>query len=127
LLKRVWDFASVDGVAEVNADVADKALTRLEVDRVGLDSADRRYLNYIAEHYNGGPVGVETLAAGLSEERDAIEETIEPFLLQQGLIQRTSRGRMLTQSAYQHLGLEAPERPAEQQDLLATEDCDGEA
>ena len=89
-------------------DLADVALRRLEVDDAGLDSADRRYLRIIAEAYGGGPVGVDTIAAALSEARDAIEEVIEPFLLQEGMIQRTPRGRMLTQGAWTHLGLDAP-------------------
>ena len=91
--------------------VADRALTRLGVDDLGLDGADRRYLTLLAEHYGGGPVGVETIAAALSEGRDAVEEVIEPYLLQQGLIQRTPRGRMLAARAWTHLGL-APPRPA---------------
>ncbi|MGL6212121.1 MAG: Holliday junction DNA helicase RuvB C-terminal domain-containing protein, partial [Paracoccaceae bacterium] len=85
-----------------------RALTRLGVDHLGLDGADRRYLTLLAENYGGGPVGVETIAAALSEARDAIEEVIEPFLLQQGLILRTPRGRMLGAKAWRHLGLEAP-------------------
>jgi Holliday junction DNA helicase RuvB len=108
LLRRVADFAQVEGDGRVTQEIADRALTRLGVDRIGLDGADRRYLGLIAEHYQGGPVGVETLSAALSEARDAIEEVIEPYLLQQGLIQRTPRGRMLTQGAWRHLGLEAP-------------------
>ncbi|MFZ1728217.1 MAG: Holliday junction DNA helicase RuvB C-terminal domain-containing protein, partial [Albidovulum sp.] len=93
------------------------ALTRLGVDHIGLDGADRRYLTLIAENYGGGPVGAETLSAALSEARDAIEEVIEPFLLQQGLIQRTPRGRMLAQKAWTHLGLAAPKAPG-QSDLF---------
>ena len=108
LLRRVVDFAVVEGDGTVTQEIADMALTRLGVDRLGLDRADRRYLRLIAESYSGGPVGVETLSAALSEARDAIEEVIEPYLLQQGLIQRTPRGRMLTQGAWHHLGLEAP-------------------
>ena len=92
-------------------EIADRALTRLGVDDLGLDGADRRYLRLLAENYGGGPVGVETIAAALSEVRDAIEEVIEPFLLQQGLIQRTPRGRLLAARAWTHLGL-APPRPA---------------
>lgn len=117
LLRRVVDFAIVEGDGQVSADLADKSLTRLGVDHLGLDSADRRYLSLLAENYGGGPVGVETIAAALSEARDAIEEVIEPFLLQQGLIQRTPRGRMLAAKAWQHLGLSAP-RPADQTDLF---------
>ena len=103
---------------------ADAALTRLEVDGEGLDSSDHRYLRFIAEHYQGGPVGIETIAAGLSEARDAIEETIEPYLLQIGMIQRTPRGRMLTQKSFSHLGITPPERDASQLGLLAFESGD---
>jgi Holliday junction DNA helicase RuvB len=108
LLRRVVDFALVEGDGRLTRELADSSLTRLGVDVLGLDGADRRYLTLIAEHYAGGPVGVETLSAALSESRDAIEEVIEPFLLQQGLISRTPRGRMLGQRAWRHLGLEAP-------------------
>ena len=111
LLRRVVDFALVEHEGKVTLPVADKALTRLGVDHIGLDGADRRYLTLLAESYGGGPVGVETIAAALSEARDAIEEVIEPFLLQQGLVQRTPRGRMLASRAWTHLGLNAP-RPA---------------
>ena len=109
LLRRVVDFAVVEGDGRVTRALADRALTRLGVDDLGLDSADRRYLGMIAENFGGGPVGVETMAAALSESRDAIEEVIEPFLLQQGLIQRTPRGRMLARKAWLHLGLAAPQ------------------
>ena len=108
LLRRVVDFALVEGDGRVTRDLADHALTRLGVDNLGLDGADRRYLTLIAEAYQGGPVGVETLSAALSESRDAIEEVIEPFLLQQGLIQRTPRGRTLAQAAWTHLGKPVP-------------------
>ena len=108
LLRRVVDFAIVQGNGKVTEEIANIALTRLGVDDLGLDGADRRYLKLLAENYGGGPVGVETIAAALSEARDAIEEVIEPFLLQQGLIQRTPRGRMLAAKAWQHLGLSAP-------------------
>lgn len=108
LLRRVVDFAVVEGDGRLTRPLADQALTRLGVDGLGLDNADRRYLGMIAENYGGGPVGVETMAAALSEARDAIEEVIEPFLLQQGLIQRTPRGRMLGPKAWTHLGLKAP-------------------
>lgn len=108
LLRRVVDFALVEGDGRLTQALADSALTRLGVDKIGLDSADRRYLSLLAENYGGGPVGVETIAAALSESRDAIEEVIEPFLLQQGLIARTPRGRMLAHRAWQHLGLTAP-------------------
>ncbi len=108
LLRRVVDFAVVEGEGRVTQALADMALTRLGVDHLGLDGADRRYLRLIAENYAGGPVGIETMSAALSESRDALEEVIEPFLLQQGLIQRTPRGRMLAQKGWTHLGLEAP-------------------
>ena len=108
LLRRVVDFALVDGDGTVTKTLADHALTRLSVDDLGLDGADRRYLHLMAEHYSGGPVGIETLAAALSESRDALEEVIEPYLLQQGLIQRTPRGRMLAQRGWDHLGLPMP-------------------
>ncbi|WP_435141339.1 Holliday junction branch migration DNA helicase RuvB [Pseudopelagicola sp. nBUS_19] len=110
LLRRVVDFALVEGDGQITKALADGALTRLGVDHLGLDGADRRYLTFIAENYAGGPVGIDTISAALSEARDAIEEVIEPFLLQQGLINRTPRGRMLAQKAWQHLGLNAPER-----------------
>ena len=108
LLRRVVDFALVEGDGTITRALADSALTRLGVDHLGLDGADRRYLTLIAENYQGGPVGVETLSAALSESRDALEEVIEPYLLQQGLIQRTPRGRMLAAKAWTHLGLAAP-------------------
>lgn len=110
LLRRVVDFALVEGDGTINKALADNALTRLGVDNLGLDGADRRYLRFIAENYAGGPVGIDTIAAALSEARDAIEEVIEPFLLQQGLVNRTPRGRMLAQKAWTHLGLAAPRR-----------------
>lgn len=108
LLRRVVDFAVVDGDGTVTQEIADMALTRLGVDDLGLDSADRRYLRLIGESYGGGPVGIETLSAALSESRDSLEDVIEPYLLQKGLIQRTPRGRMLAQAAWRHLGLDAP-------------------
>jgi len=108
LLRRVVDFALVEGDGRLTRELADMALTRLGVDDLGLDSADRRYLTLMAEHYGGGPVGVETLSAALSESRDAIEEVIEPYLLQQGLILRTPRGRMLGHLGWRHLGLDMP-------------------
>lgn len=108
LLRRVVDFAIVEGDGTVTQEIADRALTRLGVDDLGLDNADRRYLRLIAESYGGGPVGVETLSAALSESRDSLEDVIEPYLLQKGLIQRTPRGRMLAQAAWAHLGLDAP-------------------
>ncbi|SEP82181.1 holliday junction DNA helicase RuvB [Loktanella sp. DSM 29012] len=108
LLRRVVDFALVEGDGTVEKGIADRALTRMGVDDLGLDNADRRYLRLIAESYGGGPVGVETLSAALSESRDSLEDVIEPYLLQQGLIQRTPRGRMLAQAAWRHLGLDVP-------------------
>ncbi|HYI64981.1 MAG TPA: Holliday junction branch migration DNA helicase RuvB [Allosphingosinicella sp.] len=108
LLRRVRDFAQGAGDAEVNAKVADSALIRMEVDQLGLDAMDRRYLMMIADIYKGGPVGVETLAAGLSEPRDTIEEVIEPYLIQLGLIARTARGRCLNGAGWTHLGLPMP-------------------
>ena len=109
LLRRVRDFANVAGVAAVDAKVADASLRRLEVDELGLDLMDRRYLMMIADIYRGGPVGVETLAAGLSEARDTIEEVIEPYLIQLGLIARTARGRCLNGPGWKHLGLNPPQ------------------
>jgi len=108
LLRRVRDFAHVAGAAVVTAEVADKALTKLEVDSLGLDAMDRRYLTMIADIYKGGPVGVETLAAGLAEPRDTIEDVIEPFLIQLGLVARTARGRCLNDGGWKHLGLAPP-------------------
>src|SRR3546814_571689 len=109
LLRRVRDFANVAGATVVDAKTADAALNRLEVDNLGLDAMDRRYLHMIADIYRGGPVGVETLAAGLSEPRDTIEEVIEPYLIQLGLIARTARGRCLNGRGWTHLGLTPPE------------------
>ena len=108
LLRRVRDFASVAGHKAIDGAAADIALSRLEVDRLGFDAMDRKYLSLIAENYSGGPVGVETLSAALSEQRDVLEEVIEPYLIQQGLLQRTPRGRMLTATGYKHLGLGVP-------------------
>ncbi|CAN7513282.1 Holliday junction branch migration DNA helicase RuvB [Bosea sp. LjRoot9] len=114
LLRRVRDFAIVDGDAIVTRSVADKALHLLDVDAIGLDQMDRRYLTMVAINFGGGPVGIETIAASLSEPRDAIEEIIEPFLLQQGFIQRTPRGRLLTPHAFRHLGMPEPARETTQ-------------
>jgi Holliday junction DNA helicase RuvB len=108
LLRRVRDFASVQGAKVITAEMADGALSQLEVDSEGLDALDHRYLNCIARNYDGGPVGIETLSAALSEPRDALEEIVEPYLLQQGFIGRTPRGRVLTLRAYKHLGLTGP-------------------
>jgi Holliday junction DNA helicase RuvB len=118
LLRRVRDFAQAAGKDGIDRALADASLKRLEVDLLGLDSSDHRYLRFIAEHYDGGPVGVETIAAGLSEQRDAIEETVEPYLMQCGFVQRTPRGRLLTPKAFAHLGLKAPRKAAEQIDML---------
>ena len=106
LLRRVADFAVVEGTGIITKDIADSSLTRIGVDLAGLDSADRKYLKIIAENYAGGPVGVETISAAMSEARDALEEVIEPYLLQQGFLQRTSRGRMITEKAWNHLGMQ---------------------
>jgi len=108
LLRRVRDFAHASASETIDAKVADAALSRLEIDALGLDAMDRRYLTMIADLYGGGPVGVETLAAGLSEPRDTIEDVIEPYLIQLGLIARTARGRCLNGPGYSHLGLPAP-------------------
>jgi Holliday junction DNA helicase RuvB len=118
LLRRVRDFAAVAGTAEVDRNAADTALNRLEVDRLGLDAMDRRYLRRIAEHHAGGPVGVETLAAALAEARDTLEDVVEPFLIQEGLVLRTSRGRMLGEPGWRHLDLPPPARLPDQLDLL---------
>ncbi len=112
LLRRVIDFAVVEGDGRLTQEIADSALTRLGVDALGLDGADRRYLSLIAENYHGGPVGIETISAALAEPRDALEEVIEPFLLQQGLIARTPRGRMLAHKGWTHLGLQGPSAAA---------------
>jgi Holliday junction DNA helicase RuvB len=122
LLRRVRDFAAVAEVKRIDAKAADGALNRLEVDNRGLDAMDRRYLLCIAENYGGGPVGVETVAAALADQRDVVEEVIEPYLIQQGFVQRTPRGRMLTDLAYDYLGVK-PLRPrAAQLDLLGQDD-----
>jgi Holliday junction DNA helicase RuvB len=122
LLRRVRDFAIVDGDAIVTRKVADKALGLLEVDGIGLDLMDRRYLTMVAVNFGGGPVGIETIAAALSEPRDAIEEIIEPFLLQQGFLQRTPRGRLLTAHAFRHLGMAEPKRDTAQFGLFGDEE-----
>ena len=124
LLRRVRDFAIVEGAAEVTRAMADRALRLLDVDGVGLDQMDRRYLSLIALSFGGGPVGVETIAAALSEPRDAIEEIIEPYLIQQGFVQRTPRGRLLTPTAFRHLGLAEPERAPAQFGLFSPDEGD---
>lgn len=108
LLRRVVDFVLVEGDGVLNKKIADHALTRLGVDNLGLDGADRKYLRLIADQYSGGPVGIETISAAISESRDALEEVIEPYLLQMGLIQRTPRGRMLANNGWRHLGMQPP-------------------
>jgi Holliday junction DNA helicase RuvB len=108
LLRRVRDFANVDEADEISAELADAALGRLEVDKRGLDGLDRRYLKVVAEKFIGGPVGIETLAAALGEPRDALEDIVEPFLIQLGFVNRTPRGRVLMPAAFEHLGLDAP-------------------
>ena len=118
LLRRVRDFASVAGHAKIDAAIADSALTKLDIDTIGLDEMDRRFLRCIAENFGGGPVGADTLAVAVAEQRDAIEEVIEPYLIQQGLIQRTARGRMLADKGWAYLGLDAPADKAVQPDLL---------
>jgi Holliday junction DNA helicase RuvB len=122
LLRRLRDFAHVEGDKAIDRKVADKALGALEVDNAGLDAMDRRYLNVIAMNYGGGPVGVDTLAAALSEPRDAIEDIIEPYLIQKGFVQRTPRGRLATAHAFRHLGLAEPSRDPAQFGLFAQED-----
>ncbi len=125
LLKRVRDFASVAKHPTIDAKIADAALTRLEVDGRGLDAFDKRYLQLIAESFGGGPVGIETIAAALGEARDAIEEIVEPYLLQQGFVQRTPRGRVLTAQAFAHLGLPSPSRDPVQFGLFPGEADNG--
>ena len=123
LLRRVRDFAEVAKADAVTKEIADNALTRLSVDAAGLDQLDRRYLTMIASNFGGGPVGIETIAAGLSEPRDAIEDIIEPYLIQQGFIQRTPRGRVLTANAWKHLGINPPKDfEAQQTSLFQDED-----
>ncbi|MBL6854817.1 MAG: Holliday junction branch migration DNA helicase RuvB [Rhodobacteraceae bacterium] len=117
LLRRVADFAVVDGNGTITKEIADSSLSRIGVDIAGLDNADRKYLKIIAENYAGGPVGVETISAAMSEARDAIEEVIEPYLLQQGFLKRTSRGRVITEKAWLHLGIELIQNNS-QPDLL---------
>jgi holliday junction DNA helicase RuvB len=126
LLRRIRDFAAVEGLASVDAAGADAALLRLEVDGCGLDGMDRRYLRCIAENYAGGPVGVETVAAALGDERDVIEEVVEPYLIQEGFVQRTPRGRTLTRTAFRHLDLPMPASLPAQLDLLARLPFDAE-
>jgi Holliday junction DNA helicase RuvB len=116
----------VDGATVIDAKAADKALTMLEVDSEGLDQLDHRYLNCIAKNYDGGPVGIETISAALSEPRDALEEIVEPYLLQQGFIGRTPRGRIMTPRAYKHMKLTAPQRLSQPQFSLFDPETDGD-
>ncbi|WP_395685655.1 Holliday junction branch migration DNA helicase RuvB [Aestuariivirga sp.] len=125
LLRRVRDFAAVSRVAVIDAAMASQALSALDVDSKGLDSLDHRYLSCIAVNFGGGPVGIDTIAASLSESRDAIEDIVEPFLLQLGFLNRTPRGRLLTPHAFRHLGLAVPQRPEITQGLLPLGDDDG--
>lgn len=118
LLRRVRDFAQAESASIIDRKLADHSLKRLDVDMMGLDASDHRYLRFIAEHYQGGPVGVETIAAGLAEQRDSIEETIEPYMIQCGFVQRTPRGRLLTSKAFTHMGLQPPKALPSQIDLL---------
>ncbi len=124
LLRRVRDFAIVEGAEKITKELADRTLTLLEVDSIGLDVMDRRYLDMVAVNFGGGPVGIETIAAALSEPRDAIEDIIEPFLLQQGFLQRTPRGRVLTPNAFRHLGLKEPAHAPAQFGLFGEEDAE---
>ena len=123
LLRRVRDFAGILFSEAIDAEAADAALVRLEVDNLGLDAMDKRYLNCIAQNYSGGPVGADTLAAALSEQRDVIEEVIEPYLLQQGFIDRTPRGRVLSPNAYEHLGIQ-PKNKQAQLEMLSNNKTD---
>lgn len=119
LLRRVRDFVTIYGDGVINIEHTTLALQKLEIDSLGLDTSDKKYLKFIAEHYNGGPVGIDTIAAALSEQRDTLEETIEPYLIQQGLVQRTARGRMLTAQAFHHIGLNPPKLFPTQLDIVA--------
>jgi Holliday junction DNA helicase RuvB len=121
LTRRIRDFAAVAGIAVIDRQAADAALTRLDVDGQGLDAMDIRYLRRLAEHHNGGPVGVETLAAALAEARDTLEDVVEPFLIQEGFLLRTSRGRMLGDAGWRHLGLKPPPKSPDQLDMLTGE------
>jgi Holliday junction DNA helicase RuvB len=118
LTRRIRDFAAVAGAKIIDRGVADAALTRLDVDHLGLDAMDIRYLRRLADYHNGGPVGVETLAAALAEARDTLEDVVEPYLIQEGFLLRTSRGRMLGDIGWRHLGLKPPQNRPDQPDLL---------
>ncbi|MDE8346807.1 MAG: Holliday junction branch migration DNA helicase RuvB [Acidocella sp.] len=121
LTRRIRDFAMVAGADVINAKIADAALGRLDVDHLGLDAMDMRYLRRLAEHHQGGPVGVETLAAALAEARDTLEDVVEPYLIQEGFLLRTSRGRMLGEAGWRHLGLKPPQNRPDQGELLSDE------
>ncbi len=121
LTRRIRDFAAVAGIAVIGQVEADAALTRLDVDQKGLDAMDIRYLKRLAEHHQGGPVGVETLAAALAEARDTLEDVVEPFLIQEGFLLRTSRGRVLGDAGWRHLGIKPPPKSPDQMDLLIPE------
>jgi Holliday junction DNA helicase RuvB len=121
LTRRIRDFCAVAGIAVVDRPAADAALTRLDVDHLGLDAMDIRYLRRLADHHGGGPVGVETLAAALAEARDTLEDVVEPYLIQEGFLLRTSRGRMLGDAGWRHLGIKPPQNRPDQPDLLAPE------
>ena len=121
LTRRIRDFAAIAGIDPVDAKAADAALARLDVDRQGLDAMDMRYLRRLAEHHQGGPVGVETLAAALAEARDTLEDVVEPYLIQEGFLLRTSRGRMLGEAGWRHLGLKPPPKSPDQPDMLLDE------
>jgi Holliday junction DNA helicase RuvB len=127
LLRRVRDFAMVEGARIIDQRVADRALKNLQVDNRGLDGLDHRYLTCIAVNFGGGPVGIDTIAASLSEARDGIEEIVEPFLIQQGFVKRTPRGRLLTSHAFHHLGLAVPQRPEITQGVLPLGETDDAA
>jgi Holliday junction DNA helicase RuvB len=118
LLRRVRDYAEVKGDGSIYRDIADAALNMLNVDESGFDHLDRRLLLTLLEKFDGGPVGVDSLAAALSEERGTIEDVLEPYLIQQGYLMRTSRGRMATRMAYEHFGLQSPARIQQQMDAL---------
>ena len=125
LLRRVRDFAAVSKVEVIDVELADRALSALDVDSRGLDSLDHRYLKTIALNFGGGPVGIDTIAASLSEARDALEDIVEPYLLQLGFLNRTPRGRLLTPHAFRHLGLAVPQRPEITQGMLPLDESDG--
>ncbi len=118
LTRRVRDYAVVHGIDEMTAEMADTALQKLAVDALGLDELDRKYMRCLAEFYNGGPAGIETLSAALAQERDVLEEVVEPFLVQKGLIMRTARGRMLAPEAWRYLGIMPPKGATPTPDLF---------